>query len=85
MTNGTIIATKRNSNETLQIPVRYNIAAHKALQKNILAHREEIMKFYSWVAMAEKIYLQVENVNVAEAKFCYNVFSGHGDVESRLL
>lgn len=82
MENGTIIALKRNSNETLSIPVRFSIAPHRALQKNILANREKIEEFYSWMAMSETIYLSVNGKYVAKATFDFNAFSGRGNVES---
>lgn len=85
MRNGEIVAVKRNSEETLVIHVRFSIAPHRALQKNILVNREEIEAFYSWMAMGETIYLKVDGKFVAKAKFDYNAFSGRGNVESWLL
>ena len=87
METGKIIATQRNSAETLEIGIKFNIAPHRALQKNILKKEnlEQIEKFYSWVAMGETLYLEVGGKRVAKAKFGYNVFSGRGNVESVLL
>lgn len=87
MKTGKIIATKKNSSDVLEINVKFNIAAHRALQKNILKREnlEKIEEFYSWFAMKEILYLEVDGKRVAKAVFDYNVFSGRGNVESELL
>lgn len=87
MKNGKIVATKRNSTETLEISVKFAVAPHVALQKNILNKKnlEKIEEFYSWFAMKEILFLEVEGKRVAKATFDYNVFSGRGNVESELL
>ena len=87
MKKGKIVATKRNSNDTLEINIRFDIAAHRALQKNILKrdNLDKIQEFYSWFAMNEILYLEIDGKRVAKAKFDYNVFSGRGNVESELL
>lgn len=85
MKTGKIIATKRNSNETLEICVKFSIAAHRALQKNIFNNLKKIEEFYHWMAMKEILFLEVDGKRVAKATFDYNVFSGRGNVESELL
>ena len=87
MTTGKIIATQKRSDETLVIDVKFNVAPHRALQKNILKKEnlEKIEEFYHWFAMSEILYLEVDGRRVAKAKFDYNVFSGRGNVESQLL
>ena len=87
MKTGKIIATKRNANETLEIEVKFTIAPHRALQKNILKKEnlEKIEEFYSWMAMHEILYLEVDGKRVAKSQFDYNVFSGRGNVESWLI